>query len=38
MIQYLNNVREHQSNFNKTAITKIAREENVQADAVSKMG
>jgi hypothetical protein len=38
MIQYLNKVREYQSNFDRTAMTKIPREENVQADALSKMG
>jgi hypothetical protein len=38
MIQYLNKVRKHQSNFERTAMTKIPREENVQADALSKMG
>lgn len=38
MIQYLNKVREHQSNFDRTAMTKIPREENVQADTLSKMG
>jgi ribonuclease HI len=37
-IQYLNKVREYQSNFDRTATTKIPREENVQADALSKMG
>jgi ribonuclease HI len=38
MIQYLNKVREYQSNFSKTAMTKITREENVEVDALSKMG
>jgi ribonuclease HI len=38
MIQYLNKVRKYQSNFDRTAMTKIPREENVQADALSKMG
>jgi ribonuclease HI len=38
MIQYLNKVREYQSNFDRTAMTKILREENVQVDALSKMG
>jgi hypothetical protein len=38
MIQYLNKVREYQSNFNKTTMTKIPWEENLQADALSKMG
>jgi hypothetical protein len=38
MIQYLNKVREYQSNFSRTAMTKIPREENVEADALSKMG
>jgi hypothetical protein len=38
MIQYLNKVREYQSNFGRTALTKILREDNVQADALSKMG
>lgn len=37
MIQYLNKVREYQSNFDKTAMTKILLEENVQADALSKI-
>jgi hypothetical protein len=34
----VNKVREYQSNFDRTATTKIPREENVQADALSKMG
>jgi NADPH-dependent 7-cyano-7-deazaguanine reductase QueF-like protein len=38
MIQYLNKVHEYQSKFDRTAMTKIPREENVQADALSKMG
>jgi hypothetical protein len=38
MIQYLNKVHTYQSNFDRTAVTKIYREENVQADALSKMG
>jgi ribonuclease HI len=38
MIQYLNKVCKNQSNFDWTAITKIPREENVQVDALSKMG
>jgi hypothetical protein len=38
MIQYLNKVREYQANFDRTAMTKIPRGENVQADALSKMG
>jgi hypothetical protein len=38
MIQYLNKVHEYQANFNRTAMTKIPREENVQADSLSKMG
>jgi ribonuclease HI len=38
MIQYLNKVQAYQSNFDRTAMTKIPREENVQADALSKMG
>jgi ribonuclease HI len=38
MIQYLNKVREYQSNFRRTAMTKILWEENVKADALSKMG
>jgi hypothetical protein len=29
MIQHLNKVRKHQSNFERTAMTKIPREENV---------
>jgi len=37
MIQYLNKVRAYQSNFDRTAVTKIPREEN-QVDALSKMG
>jgi ribonuclease HI len=38
MIQYLNKVREYQFNFGRTAMTKIPREENVQTDALSKIG
>jgi hypothetical protein len=38
MIQYLSKVREYQSNFDRTAMTKIHREENVQADTLSKIG
>jgi ribonuclease HI len=38
IIQYLNKVRAYQSNFDRTAMTKIPREEYVQADALSKMG
>jgi ribonuclease HI len=38
MIQYLNKVREYQSNFDRMAMTKIPQEENVQADSLSKMG
>jgi ribonuclease HI len=38
MIQYLNKVREYQSTFDRTALTKIPREDNVQVDALSKMG
>jgi hypothetical protein len=38
MIQYLNKVREYQSNFDRITMTKIHWEENVQADALSKMG
>ncbi|XP_062158742.1 uncharacterized protein LOC133866220 [Alnus glutinosa] len=38
MIQYLNKVREYQSTFDKTALTKIPREDNVQVDALSKIG
>jgi len=38
MIQYLDKVREYQSNFDRTVMTKVPREENVQADALSKMG
>jgi ribonuclease HI len=29
MIQYLNKVREHQSNFDRTTMTKIPQEDNV---------
>jgi hypothetical protein len=36
MIQYLKKVREYQANFDRTAMTKIPREENVQADSFSK--
>ncbi len=38
MIQYFDKVCEYQSNFDRTAMTKIPREEYVQADALSKMG
>jgi len=38
MIQYLDKVREYQSNFDRTVMTKVPREENVQADALSKIG
>jgi ribonuclease HI len=38
MIQYLNKVCEYQSNFDRTAMTKVPREENVQVDALFKMG
>jgi len=38
MIQYLSKVCEYQSNFDRTAMTKIPQKENVQADALSKMG
>jgi ribonuclease HI len=38
MIQYLNKVREYQSNFSRMAMTKIPRKENVEVDALSKMG
>jgi hypothetical protein len=38
MIWYLNKVHEYQSNFDRTILTKIPRVDNVQADALSKMG
>lgn len=38
MIQYLDKVRKSQSNFDRTVVTKVPREENAQADALSKMG
>lgn len=38
MIQYLDKVRKCQSNFHRTAVTKVPREENARADALSKMG
>jgi ribonuclease HI len=38
MIQYLDKVGKYQSNFDRTVMTKIPREENAQADALSKMG
>jgi len=38
MIQYFDKVCAYQSNFDRTAMTKIPWEENVQDDALSKMG
>lgn len=38
MIQYLNKVHEIQSAFDRVVLTKIPRENNVRADALSKMG
>jgi hypothetical protein len=38
MIQYLDKVRKCQSNFDRTVVTKVPREENARADALSKMG
>jgi hypothetical protein len=38
MIQYLNKVHEIQSAFDRVVLTKIPRENNIRADALSKMG
>jgi hypothetical protein len=38
MIQYLNKVHEIQSNFDRVVRTKIHRENNIRADALSKIG
>lgn len=38
MIQYLNKVRKYQSNYSRMAMTKLPGEENVEVDALSKMG
>ncbi|XP_062170503.1 uncharacterized protein LOC133876233 [Alnus glutinosa] len=37
MIQYLDKVRKCQSNFDRTVVIKVPREENARADALSKM-
>lgn len=37
MIQYLDKVRKYYSNFDRIVVTKVSREENAQADALSKM-
>jgi hypothetical protein len=38
MVKYLKKIRECQSHFDKVVLTKIPRQDNAQADILSKLG